>query len=162
MRYLPWVKAKIADYWDSIPPTRARLESSGLPWVIENVTGAPLDGIMLCGCMFGLQFDDGVPLYRKRLFESSFFMLAPGHPKHTQAMLSGPLLGDRAQRMSGIRRDKLDYIIAGKGRTAGTPALWGGAMGVDWMTIKEMAQAIPPAYTEWIGEQLLSVLKVPA
>jgi len=163
MRHLPWVKARTADHWDSIPPTKALLATARVPWVIENVVGAPLDGIMLCGCMFGLEFDDGTPLYRKRLFESSVFMLAPGHAKHTRAMLPGPMLGNRAQLMSGIgKRDKLDYIIAGKGRTAGTPGLWGGAMGVDWMTIKEMAQAIPPAYTEWIGLQLMAALKVAA
>jgi DNA (cytosine-5)-methyltransferase 1 len=130
MRHLPWVKARTDDHWDSIPPTRALLDTATVPWVIENVVGAPLDG---------------------------------SHPKHTKAMLPGPMLGNRAQLMSGIgKRDKLDYIIAGKGRTAGTPGLWGGAMEIDWMTIKEMAQAIPPAYTEWIGQQLMAALRVAA
>jgi DNA (cytosine-5)-methyltransferase 1 len=162
MRHLPWVKARVADYWDSIPPTLAALRTIDRPWVVENVTGAPLDGITLCGCMFALAFDDGVPLYRKRLFASSVFMLAPGHGRHTRAIVPGPLLKDRARRINGQHtgRDKLDYIIAGKGRTAGTPALWSGAMGTPWMSIKEMAQAIPPAYTEWIGRQLLASIEV--
>jgi len=159
MRHLPWVKAKVNDYWDSIPPTQMLLDSVDVPWVIENVVGAPLDGITLCGCMFGLGFEDGVPLYRKRLFASSVFLLAPGHGSHTKPMVAGPLLKNRAQIMSGIGRDKLDYIIAGKGRTAGMGAFWGGAMGIDWMTIKELSQAIPPAYTEWIGTQLLAALQ---
>lgn len=155
LRHLPWVKARTAEYWDSLPPTLAALSRQPVPWIVENVASAPLDGIQLCGGMFGLQFEDGTPLYRHRRFASSFFLLAPGHAKHVTAMRPGPLLGDRARRGYG-KRDKLDYIIAGKGRTAGTGQFWSSAMGIDWMTIKELAQAIPPAYTEWLGREWLS------
>jgi DNA (cytosine-5)-methyltransferase 1 len=115
---------------------------------MENVEGAPVDGITLCGQMFGLEWDDGTPLYRHRLFESTEFMLAPGHPKHTKTLVSGRLLKGRARLNNG-------YVIGG--HQNGLRAM--GAMGIDWMTGNELSQAIPPAYTEWIGAQLLASLE---
>lgn len=142
LRTLPWLRDKV--YWDSIPPTRAALQAIGKPWTMENVEGAPLDGITLCGTMFGLEWEDGTPLYRHRLFESTEFMLAPGHPKHTRTLVAGPLLKNRARLNNG-------YVIGG--HQNGLRAM--GAMGIDWMTGKELSQAIPPAYTEWLGLELL-------
>ena len=52
LRTLPRLRDR--EYWDSVPPTRARLQASGVPWILENVEGAPVDGITLCGLMFGL------------------------------------------------------------------------------------------------------------
>ena len=71
---------------DLIPETRAKLQASGIPYVIENVVGAPLiDPFMLCGTMFGLGVEDA-ELRRHRIFESSFPILAPkcqhGDPDH--------------------------------------------------------------------------------
>ena len=157
MRNLPWLKDR--EYWDSIPPTRELLAKATVPWVMENVKGAPLDGIFLCGTMFGLRQSDGGPEYRHRVFEASFFMLAPGHPRHYEAVVPGPYLKDRQTRMSGIggtpwKSSGLDSSVAGNGR-AGAREKWGAAMGIDWMSSKELSQAIPPAYTEWIGQQLL-------
>jgi DNA (cytosine-5)-methyltransferase 1 len=146
LRYLPWLRDK--EYWDSIPPTRAALVAIGKPYTMENVEGAPVDGITLCGQMFGLEWDDGTPLYRHRLFESTEFMLAPGHPKHTKTLVSGRLLKGRARLNNG-------YVIGG--HQNGLRAM--GAMGIDWMTGNELSQAIPPAYTEWIGAQLLASLE---
>ena len=136
MGNLPWVRD--IEYWDAalIPATRDRLEVLPMPYLIENVRGAPLDGIYLCGAMFGLRFPDGRPLYRHRVFESSFFTLAPGHPKHYEAVLPGRMLGRRQTRMSEAE-----------------------AMGIDWMTKAELGQAIPPAYTEWLGARLLAHLE---
>jgi DNA (cytosine-5)-methyltransferase 1 len=158
MRNLPWLKGR--EYWDSIPPTRAALEAMGKPWVMENVVGAPVDGIFLCGTMFGLRQPDGGPEYRHRLFESTVFMLAPGHPKHHEAVRPGPLPGDRARRLSGHgnadqwRSRSLDNGGHGtKGRQD-----WGQSLGIDWMRSADLAQAIPPAYTEWIGRQLLAAI----
>jgi Site-specific DNA methylase len=150
LRYLPWLRDK--EYWDSLPPTRERLAQATVPWVIENVEDAPLDGITLCGTMFGLGHPDGVPLYRHRRFECSWFLLAPGHPKHYQTIVPGPLLKNRGRLNNG-------YVLGGH-QMGGKKA--GYALGIDWMNGKECSQAIPPAYTEWIGEQLLSVLKVSA
>lgn len=146
LRFLPWLRDK--EYWDSVPPTRAALQCIGKPWTMENVEGAPLDGITLCGTMFGLGHPDGTPLYRHRLFESSEFMLAPGHPTHRATIVPGPLLKNRGRLNNG-------YVLGGH-QMSGAKA--GAALGIDWMTGKECSQAIPPAYTEWIGTQLLADL----
>ena len=150
MRNLPWLKDR--EYWDSVPPTRARLMASGLPWVMENVKGAPMDGVFLCGLMFGLAWDDGRPIYRHRLFEATFFMLAPGHPTHRGVISPGPMLGNRGHAGSGNGR----MVVNGRSRVAPN------AIGVDWMTSTERSQAIPPAYTEHIGHQLMAHLKAAA
>ena len=145
LRSLPWLKDR--EYWDSVPPTRDALNATGLPWVMENVEGAPVDGITLCGTMFGLAWEDGTPLYRHRLFETTDFLLAPGHPKHTQTLVPGRLLKGRARLNNG-------YVIGG--HQNGLRAM--GAMGIDWMTGSELSQAIPPAYTQYLGESLLPLL----
>jgi DNA (cytosine-5)-methyltransferase 1 len=126
---------------DLYEPTRALLESTGLPWVIENVPGAPYrQGIVLCGSMFGLR------VRRHRNFEASWLMLSPGCDHRTQGTPLG-IYGDggpgRSTRPSGgggtkaARRDFADL------------------MDMPWATPAEIVQAIPPAYTEFIGAQLL-------
>jgi DNA (cytosine-5)-methyltransferase 1 len=146
MRHLSWLKDR--EYWDSIPPTRELLAKATVPWVMENVKGSPLDGVFLCGQMFDLNWPDGRPIYRHRVFESTVFMLAPGHPKHYRASTPGSMLGARQTRMSGIGR----LVVNGRTRVNGE------AVGIDWMTSAELSQAIPPAYTEWIGQQLMRAL----
>src|SRR5262245_18380123 len=78
LRFLPWLRDK--ERWDSIPPTRAALAHITAPWVLETVEDVTVDAINLCGRMFGLQWDDGTPLYRHRLFESNTLLLQPAHP----------------------------------------------------------------------------------
>ncbi len=159
MRNLPWLKDR--EYWDSVPPTKARLSDALVPWVIENVKGAPLDGITLCGQMFGLRQSDGKPIYRHRLFESTEFLMAPGHPRHFESVVSGPLLGRRQDRLSGIgpaSQWKSSGIDSGGSGHSGTKKSWGLAVGIDWMDRDGLSQAIPPAYTEWIGAQLIRVV----
>ena len=90
LRSLPWLRDR--PVWDSIPPTLERLAASGLPWALENVERAPVDGITLCGTMFGLAWADGVPIYRHRRFACSWFMLAPGHGKHHVPGSRSPVL----------------------------------------------------------------------
>jgi DNA (cytosine-5)-methyltransferase 1 len=165
MRNLPWLRGR--EYWDSIPPTRALLATTRTPWVIENVQGAPLDGIRLCGMMFGHHQPDGGPQYRHRLFEASpgIILAAPAHPKHVRAVVPGPLLGDRQRRMSGnANADKsawrstgIDTGAVGNG-TAGARVRWGAAMGIDWMSAAGLSQAIPPDYTEHVGRQALAAI----
>jgi len=129
---------------DLIPQTRAMLTDSGLPYIIENVPGAPMyDPVILCGLMFGLR------VYRHRLFESNCFLLAPSHPAHRGYT--------NASRSYSSFKDGASIICcAGHNFRREDGAL---AMKIDWpMTRKEMAQAIPPAYTEFLGRQLLSFI----
>jgi DNA (cytosine-5)-methyltransferase 1 len=128
-------------YPDLILPTRERL--TGHRYVMENVVGAPLwDPIKLCGSSFGL----GVR--RHRLFESSELIF--GHPcDHRSAQPPVCVVGDHPQR-SGDHTYRL--------RRAETLEQGQEAMGIDWMPWKPLTQAIPPAYTEWIGAQLIASL----
>lgn len=126
--------------------TRERFAASGLPWVIENVPGATMRrDLVLCGEMFGLR------AYRHRWFElGGFFALSPGHPRHRIRVATR---GRRAAWDAGLHASVTGDI----GSYVGPEAL-----GVDWMTGNELSQAIPPAYTEFIGEQLLAHLRVGA
>jgi DNA (cytosine-5)-methyltransferase 1 len=85
MRHLPWLKDK--QYPMMIEATRAALQATGKPYIIENVEGAPLENaVMLCGTMFGLK------VYRHRLFETSFFMLSFPHTTHQEEHLGTQLM----------------------------------------------------------------------
>jgi DNA (cytosine-5)-methyltransferase 1 len=129
-----------------IAATRAELIRIGKPWVIENVPGAPLlDPITLCGSMFGLgaQCRDGVWRYlrRHRLFESNRPIKPPGLCDH-----SGWCVGVYGNGGGGLA-NHYEYN--------GTKAEAQAAMGIHWaMPRSALSQAIPPAYTEWLGGQL--------
>jgi DNA (cytosine-5)-methyltransferase 1 len=125
MRNLPWLRDK--EYPMLIEPTREVLQSVGKAWVIENVMGAKLAAGWLCGRMFGL------PFFRHRAFETNWFWMQPGHPKHTSVISGGRMLGGRAR-------------------------LGHEAMLLAWMSPKERDQAVPPAYTRYVGEQLMRTL----
>jgi hypothetical protein len=128
---------------DLVAPTRELLKATGLPYVIENVVGAPLEQpTMLCGSAFGL----GVR--RHRLFETSFPMMSPGCA-HGQQRAQFDIYEHGKWRRSPVAA----VYGYGGGKDKGR---WREAMGIDWMIGKELAQAIPPAYTEHIGEYLLS------
>lgn len=134
-------------YPDLVAPMRERLVESGVPWVIENVPGAPLRfAITLCGSMFSLD------VRRHRVFESSFTMLAPECQHHRQA----PRF-----RSLDSRQKTLASVIGVHGHTnfEGELALRQVAMGIDWMTNAEVTQAIPPAYTRLIGRQLMTIVR---
>lgn len=122
---------------DLIAPIRERMKATGKPYVIENVVGAPLENpVMLCGAMF-----PGLAVYRHRLFESNFPLNVPAHPDHVaplRKMGRPPLAGDFMHvvgNFSGVARAK-------------------EAMGISWMVRDELREAIPPAYTQFIGEQM--------
>ena len=119
-----------------------------MPWVIENVPQAPLIGaVTLCGTMFGL----GV--FRHRKFEANFPLVAPAHKKHIGRIGDG-----RFFSVAGGAGRWKSWGTVKKDITKGTIADWKNAMGIDWMVGKEITQAIPPAYTEWIGKQLIEYL----
>lgn len=139
---------------DLIGPTRALLEQTGLPYVIENVVAAPLEGFVLCGTTFGL-FADGYRLRRHRLFETSWPESAPECACHLSDLPVMDVTGG-----GPTHKTRTD---GGGGRPyKGTADQARRIMGVDWMTKTELNEAIPPAYTEFIGAQLLAHLKVAA
>lgn len=133
------------EHRDLIPPTRALLQASGKPWAMENVPGAPLlNAIVLCGTMFDLGCD-AAELRRHRLFETSFPVLAPTC-RHSRKPVIGIYGGHQRnrKRSAGKNREARDFT-AEDGRRA---------MGIDWMTLNELSQAIPPAYSEFIAKNM--------
>ncbi len=121
-------------YPDLLAATRRLLEASGLPWVIENVPGAPMrPDVVLCGSMFGMN------VRRHRWFECSW----PVSPL--------TLTCDHSRR---------PVVVSGNNHSGGfTAAQIKEAMEMPWMkTRAEVRQAIPSAYTEWIGKQLMYFL----
>ena len=139
-QHLRNAQGKSTDKIDLIPETRAAFIESGLPYVIENVPGAPLkDALVLCGSSFGLK------VRRHRLFESTI-------------PLTGLPCDHKGQgRPVGIYGSMRDNIPQG-GRTAHSIEEARDAMGIDWMLWGDLVEAIPPAYTEHIGRQLLEAL----
>jgi len=112
-----------------------RLWASGIPHVIENVPGAPLESpVQLCGSSFGLD------VRRHRIFECSFAVLAPACDHSWQTPRFPPATNRTNLRSTvevGVWRIPLDVQQR--------------AMGIDWMTRKELSQAIPPAYSEHLA-----------
>ena len=113
---------------DLISATRDRLRASGAPWVVENVTEAPVrPDFLLCGSMFGIN------VRRHRAFEVSWPVLQLTAPCHHH-------------------RDLLPFMHKGERAFA-------DALGCHWMTNREAREAIPPVYTQFIGEHLMAVLQ---
>ncbi len=138
-----------ADAWPRlVEPVREILVRSGLPYVIENVEGAPLHNpVVLCGTMFR-----GLRVIRHRLFEANFPILTPKHGSH-------PLVHtfDKRKAHYGKTNDMVDFVqVTGGGNC--TIAAARDAMGIDWMTKNELNESIPPAYTRFIGKQLMSYM----
>ncbi len=132
------------EYVNLIPVTRELLRLVGVPWVIENVQGADLRrDLTLCGEMFGL----GV--IRHRYFEVDGFTVAqPAHVPHR-----GRVRGWR----HGQWFDGPYVAVYGDGGGKGTVAEWQQAMGIDWTDSRlSIAEAIPPAYSQLVGEQFLA------
>jgi DNA (cytosine-5)-methyltransferase 1 len=116
------------------------LKASGAHYVIENVPGAPIrPDIILTGEMFGLG------TYRRRHFETSFFCLTPpwGSP-------FGPESRPGTFTIAG-HTGKSSLTTRKAGVNRGQKSDWQRAIGIDWMSVQEMAQSVPPAYSEFIG-----------
>lgn len=144
-RHLRVAQGKGTSKVDLVHKTRGLLVYVGRPYVIENVPGAPLmDPVTLCGSMFGLK------VRRHRLFEApSVWSLLPKCDHRRQG------------RPVGVYGSMRDDIPQG-GRTARSLEEAQEAMGIDWMLWGDLVEAIPPAYTEWIGRQLMGQLEVAA
>lgn len=136
-KHLRVAQGKSTSKQDLLAQVRSLLVVSEIPYVIENVKGAPLiDPVQLCGSAFGLR------VRRHRLFESS--MPLTGTDCHHKEQ--GKPVG-----IYGSMRDE----IPGGGHTAKTMPEAHNAMGIDWMIWGELVEAIPPAYTHYIGKQIL-------
>lgn len=135
------------EYPNLIGPTRALLEANfGGPWVIENVPDTPLrPDIRLCGCQFDLTLPGVGYLKRERWFETSWrgFRLEMPH-RH-----AGHAISIAGHGTPQWMRGRTGHIGV---------AEWRRVMGVSWTTRDELTEAIPPAYTEYIGGQLLDHL----
>lgn len=133
-RYTLCQRIQDRDHPDLIDPVRQILCRSGVPYVIENVMGAPLENpVVLCGAMFGLR------TYRHRGFEASFPLTAPPHPEHT---------APNAKMGRPVRDGEFMHIV---GNFSNAP-LARQILGTPWMTRNEMREAIPPAYSHHIGQ----------
>lgn len=149
------------EYPDLVDATRDRLIEPGVPWVMENVIGAPMpNALVLCGTMFALTADDldDTPLFlrRHRLFETSHLVFGPG-PCRCAAMKGagwhvGGVYGGGAHDRAWAREHR-------KGGYTPHVSVRRSLMGIDWMPEKPLNEAIPPAYTEWIGRQLLAAIE---
>jgi Site-specific DNA methylase len=140
-RYMTGGLVDRAKHPDLIGPTRARLVTVDVPWVIENVPGAPMrPDVLLCGSQFGLK------VRRHRWFETSWraFSLLP------PCQHAGPV--------TGVYGNPHGEAGAWPGMLPSDLETWSRAMGIDWMTTGELADAIPPDYTEFVGSQLLDHL----
>lgn len=141
------------DHTDLIPATRAILRASGLPYVIENVPGAPLlNPVTLCGLALGCN------VKRHRLFESNFLIFGTecpkGHPGDWLIVFGYSALHRSRGQGTGPKKDR------GKSKGKTVPhAEACAAMGIDWMNRMELSQAIPPAYARFIGGQLMRLLQ---
>ena len=135
---------------DLIEPVRAMLHDTGLPYVIENVTGAPLrPDVTLCGSMFGARYR------RHRIFELGRFTIW-GAPqcRHADQRRQGPIV-DVTGNAGGPNQTPrpgfpIKYHNADHARQV---------MGMPWASRHGCVEAIPPAYTEFIGEQLLQAIR---
>lgn len=134
-----------------IEPVREMLNAAGRPYVIENVEGAPLQNpIVLCGTMF-----KGLRVIRHRLFESNVPLSAPPHMPHKDHPRVHTL--DKRKNHYGKTDEWKDFVqVTGGGNCSIASAR--DAMGIDWMTKKEINESIPPAYAEYIGQQLIDCI----
>lgn len=175
LRFMPTAR----EHPNLIPQTREMLIASGVPYCIENVEGAPLGDsgylIMLCGTMFGLQTADGrAELRRHRLFETSFSIpLRPQCQHGFSAPISLGVHGEGARNVTEDRRmgPSRRKAITVTGSTAQTNTVTNRvrqtftvqhareAMGIDWMGMSGLSQAIPPAYSQFIGEQAIAAIR---
>jgi hypothetical protein len=145
------------DHPDLIAPIRRRLVQAviapGGPsvYVIENVPGAPLvDPVTVCGDALRL----GVR--RHRLFESNVPLVGT-RCWHDRPAPPVAVYGTYSQR-PGRHHNALDTAgwPAGPAGSAPSTDQARAAMGIDWMPWPALTQAIPPAYTYWLGAQLLA------
>lgn len=138
------------EYPDLIPATREALANFSVPTIIENVKGAEIrKDVLLCGEMFGLK------VIRHRFFEINNIKIeSPKHIKHR-----GRVIGYRHGVLTTEADGGYYYAPYGLGGYKGTVRQWQDAMGIYWTNVrKELAEAIPPLYTNYLGQQIIKQL----
>jgi len=144
MRNLSWLKEN--KYWRSVPPTIEYLKAIGnKPFVIENVENCwdMPESFVICG------FSLGLSLYRHRRFMVNFPIMLPSHQKHKKLVETGKR---SIAVFKEINRESIAGHFSGVAKAR-------KVMGIDWMTRDELSQAIPPAYTEYIGKHLMDYIE---
>lgn len=158
---------KTREYADLIAPTRELLQATGLPYVIENVELARkhlIDPVLICGSMF----DPPLDVKRHRYFEANWPLQHPEWPcRHKlwdyryRSLDQRKKRGSRVVQVHGGGQHGREYLLSrvvgvhGHTNYSGEAELRNKAMGIDWMSQAELSEAIPPAYTEFIGHQLM-------
>jgi DNA (cytosine-5)-methyltransferase 1 len=140
---------KNAHMWPRlVEPVREMLTQTGLPYIIENVEGAPLiDPVILCGTMF-----PELRVIRHRLFEANFPLSVPAHGRHPLVFTH-----DKRKGHYGLLDQDTAFVqVTGGGNCSIANAK--DAMGIEWMTKNELNESIPPAYTKFLGTQLLQAI----
>jgi site-specific DNA-cytosine methylase len=137
------------EYPDLIAETRAVLEATGKPYIIENVEGAVLHNpVLLCGDMFDMR------VIRHRLFETNWPLTQPAHPTSMRKH-KGRVAGWR----HGAWHEGPYFAVYGDGGGKGTLEQWQDAMGIDWVNRKsQLVEMVPPNFTEYIGIELMTYL----
>lgn len=142
-----------------IPQTRELLEATGLPYVIENVESARSelrDPVLLCGSMF-----DGHGMHdiqRHRLFETNWDLQPPSEPCRHKIWAPDRYPGGRSVERTGSSTGLVRGTIEVGSWDIPLPVQQ-RAMGIDWMTLEELSEAIPPVYTAFIGQQLRALIE---
>jgi DNA (cytosine-5)-methyltransferase 1 len=151
LRHLPWLKDR--NYPLLVKPVWDWCVSTELQFVIENVEDCweMPHSTVLCGLALGL------PMYRHRRFGSSILIMAPPHGRHERPIFPGARLNNRYAHSAGVT----GILPSPAGHTSmhGLYDRVRAAMDIDWMTRDELTQAIPPAYTEFIGRQIMDRLR---
>lgn len=139
------VTGKPENHPDLLQPSVDALKKTGKPYIVENVPGAPMENyLMLCGTMFGLQ------VFRHRLFMCNpQIIMSPMSCNHDDRSSNGGKNGDQ-------KHPEAKYITVTSAVSPISKAK--KAMGIDWMNRAELVEAIPPAYTEWLGRQMIACL----
>lgn len=146
---------KTREYPAILGAVRERLSATGLPWIMENVQRAPMHhGVLLCGTALGMR------VRRHRLFDSSHLLYPPGLCHHTpddvnvygHGAWNYRPWGDSQKHWQRTNTKQCPLPIADAK----------AAFGASWMTQAGLAECIPPAYTQWLGQQLMTVLEVAA
>lgn len=145
---------KTRQYAAILAETRQRLIDSGLRWVMENVANAPMhQGVLICGTALGLN------VRRHRLFDCSHLIYGPGMCRHGPDNIN--VYGHGAWNYQP-RADNSKYCHWTRSNAHQSPlpiATARQAFECEWMTQAELAECVPPAYTEWIGRQVLAILQ---